>query len=75
MMRCGENNHHVHDGYEEEMAPSLDINDTDKDKSNNSIVHKPSDEPSLENLYMEKSESECNIAKNFIAEQFIRRTD
>ena len=21
MMRCGENNHHVHDGYEKEMAP------------------------------------------------------
>ena len=32
MMICGENNHHVHDGYEEEMAPSLDVNDTDKDK-------------------------------------------
>ena len=21
MMRCGDNNHHVHDGYEEDMAP------------------------------------------------------
>ena len=34
MLRCGEDNHHVHDvnsGYEEEMAPSLDINDTDED--------------------------------------------
>ena len=34
MLRCGEENHHVHDvnsGYEEEMAPSLDINDTDED--------------------------------------------
>ena len=43
MMRCGENNHHVHDGYGKEMAPSLDVNDTDKDtdedESNNSIVH------------------------------------
>ena len=39
MMRCGENNHHVHDGYEEEMAPSSDVNDMDEDESNNSIVH------------------------------------
>ena len=39
MMRCGEKNHHVHDGYEEKMAPSLDVNDTDEDKSKNSIVH------------------------------------
>ena len=34
MMKCGENNHNVHDvrdGYED-MAPSLDINDTDEDK-------------------------------------------
>ena len=47
MMRCGENNHNVHDGYEEEMAPSLDgyekdmapssdVNDTDEDKSKKS---------------------------------------
>ena len=35
MMRCGENNHHVHDGYEEVMAPSLDINDTNEDESKN----------------------------------------
>ena len=43
MMRSGENNHHVHDGYGKEMAPSLDVKDTDEDKgkdeSNNSIVH------------------------------------
>ena len=35
MMICGEENHSghdVHDGYEEEMAPSSDVNDTDKDK-------------------------------------------
>ena len=37
MMRCGENNHSVHDvhnmhgGYEEEMAPSSDVNDTDEE--------------------------------------------
>ena len=46
MMICGENNHHVHNGYEEEMAPSSDVNDTDKDESNNSIVHKSFHKPS-----------------------------
>ena len=49
-MRCGEGNHNVHnvhDGYEEEMPPSSDVNDTDKDESNNSIVHKPFHKPSL----------------------------
>ena len=42
MMRCGENNHNVndvHDGYEEEMDPSSEVNDTDKNESKNSIVH------------------------------------
>ena len=32
MMRYGENNHNVHDvreGYEEYMAPSSDVNDTE----------------------------------------------
>ena len=48
MIICGEKNHHVRDGYEEEMAPSSDVNDTDEDKSNHSIVHEPFDEPSLE---------------------------
>ena len=65
MMRSGEKNHHVHDGYGKEMAPSLDVNDTDEDKdkdeSNNSIVHDLFDEPSSRNLIMEESESECNI--------------
>ena len=50
MMRCGENNHHVHDGYGKYMAPSSDVNDTDEDKdedkSKNSIVHDPFEEPS-----------------------------
>ena len=41
MIRCGDNNHHVHDGYEEKMAPSSDVNDTDEDESKNSIVHEP----------------------------------
>ena len=65
MMRCGDKNHHVHDGYGKEMAPSSDVNytdeDSDEDGSNNSIVHDPFDEPSLENLIMDVSESECNI--------------
>ena len=43
MMRCGEKNHHVHDGYEKEMAPSSDVNDMDEDESKNSIVHEPFD--------------------------------
>ena len=61
MMRRGENNHHVHEGYEKDMAPSSDVNDTDEDESNNSIVHEPFDKPSLENLFMDVRESKCNI--------------
>ena len=61
MMRCGEKNYHVHGGYEKEMAPSLDVNDTDEDESKNSIVHEPFDGPSSENLFMDVSESKCNI--------------
>ena len=65
MMRSGENNHRVHDGYGKEMAPSSNVNDTDedtdKDESNNYIMHDSFDEPSLDNLVMEVSESECNI--------------
>ena len=61
MMRSGENNHHVHDGYEKEMAPSSDVKDTDKDKdedeSNNPIT-RSFDEPSAENPM---NESDCNI--------------
>ena len=64
MMRCGKNNHNVHNmhvGYEEEISPSSDVKDTDevkdKDESNNSIA-RSFDEPSAENL---ESESDCNI--------------
>ena len=32
MMRSGENNHHVYDGYGKEMALSLNVKDTDEDK-------------------------------------------
>ena len=41
MLRCGEDNQHVHDGYTEETAPSLNVNDTEKDKSKEFIVHEP----------------------------------
>ena len=51
----------MHVGYEEEMAPSSDVNDTDEEESKKSIVHEPFDEPSSENLFMDVSESECNI--------------
>ena len=61
MMRSGENNQHVHDGYGKEMAPSSDVKDTDEDKdedkSNDSIAQS-FDEPSAENM---ESESDCNI--------------
>ena len=59
MMRCDENNHNVqdvHEGYEEEMAPSSDVNDKDKDKSNNFIVYETFQKPSSENICMDVSE-------------------
>ena len=71
MMRCGENNHNihdVHDGYEEEMAPSSDVNDTYEDESKNSIVHEPFHKPSSENLSMDVSKSECNIVKENLSQ-------
>ena len=61
-MRSGDNNHHVHNGYGKEIAPSSDVKDTDKDKDKdepkNSIA-RYFDEPSAENL---ESELDCNIA-------------
>ena len=67
-MRCGENNHHVHGGYEKDMAPSSDVNYTDDDESKNSIMHKPFDEPSSENLFMDVSEPECNIVNETLSQ-------
>ena len=61
MMRSGEKNHHVHDGYEKEMAPSSDVKNTDEDKNkdeSNNPIARSFDEPSAENL---ESESDCNI--------------
>ena len=68
MMRCSENNYHVNDGYEKEMAPSSDVNDTDEDESKNSIVHEPFHKPSLENLSMDVSESDCNIVNETLSQ-------
>ena len=68
MMICGENNHHVHDGYEKEMARSSEVNDTNEDESKNSIVHEPFDEPSLENLFIDMSESEFNIVDETLSQ-------
>ena len=63
MLICGEDNHCVHDGYEKEMSPSSDTNDTDEDESKNFIVNEPFHKHSSENIYMDASESECNIVK------------
>ena len=68
MMRCGDNNHHMNNGYEEKMAPSSDINDTEEDKSKNSIVHKPFHKPESENLSMDRSNSECTIINETLSQ-------
>ena len=57
----------MHDGYEEEMSLSSNVNDTDEEKPKQSIVHEPFDEPSSENLYMDVSESECNIVNKTLS--------
>ena len=64
MMRSGENNHHIHDSYGKDMAPSSDVKDTDEDKdedgSNNSIA-RSFDKPSAENIV---SKSDFNIVNS-----------
>ena len=79
MLRCGEDNHHVHDmhdGYEVDMAPSSNVNYTDKEKPQEFIVHKPlskkcsTDENEL--CSTKEDESECannkqKDAKNEVA--------
>ena len=70
-MRCGEDNHNVHnvhDGYEEDMAPSSNVNDTDKDESKNSIVNEPFHKPSSENICMGVNESECKIVNETLSQ-------
>ena len=58
----------MHVGYEEEMAPSSNVNDTDEDESKNSIVHEPFHKPSSENICMGVSESECNIVNETLSQ-------
>ena len=74
MMRCGDNNHHVHDSYEKDTASSSGVNDmdedTEEDESNNSIVHDPFDKPSSENLIIDESESECNIVNETSSQSY-----
>ena len=57
MLRCGEDNQHVHTGCAEKTDPSSKVNDTDEDESREISVH----EPLSENLSMDVSESECKI--------------
>ena len=61
MLRCGEDNQHMHDGYTEETAPSSNVNVMDEDESREFILN----EPVLENISMDVSESECNISRYF----------
>ena len=57
MMISDENNRHVHGSYAEETAPLSNVNDTDKEKPKEIIVH----ENLSENLPMDVSKLECNI--------------
>ena len=50
------------------MAPSSDVNDTDEEESKNSIVHEPFHKPSSENIFMDVSESECNIVNKTLSQ-------
>ena len=50
------------------MALSSDVNNTDEDESNKSIVHETFDKPSSKNLYMDVSKSECNIVNKTLSQ-------
>ena len=50
------------------MDSSSDVNNMDEDESKNSIVHEPFDKPSSENIYMDVSESECNIVNKTLSQ-------
>ena len=64
MMRSDEHNRHLHGSYAEDTAPPSNVNDTDKDKSKEIIVH----ETLSENLSMDVSESECNIVNETLSQ-------
>ena len=50
------------------MDLSSNVNDTDEEKSKNSIVHEPFHKPSSENLIIDVSKSECNIVNETSSE-------
>ena len=50
------------------MVTPSDVNDTDKDESNNSIVHELFHKPSSENIYMDVSGSECNSVNKTLSQ-------
>ena len=50
MLRCGEENQHVHDGYTEKTAPSSKFLVTDEDESKEIIVHKTLSENSSKDV-------------------------
>ena len=64
MLRCGEENHHVHNGYAEETATSSNVNDTDEGEQKEFIVHKPLSE----NIFMDVRKSECNIVHETLSQ-------
>ena len=64
MMRCDEHNRHVYGSYAEETAPSLNVNDTEKDESKEITVHKTLSE----NQSKDESESECNIVHETLSQ-------
>ena len=57
----------MHNGYDEEMDPSSNVNDMDEEESEEYIVHKPFDKPSSENLSMYINKSECNIVNETLS--------
>ena len=63
-MRSDEHNRHVNGSYAEETTPSLNVNDTDEDKSKESIVH----EPVSENLSLDVSKSEWKIVNKTLSQ-------
>ena len=65
MLICGEDNQHVHGGYAEDTALSLNVNNMYEDESKEFIMH----EPVSENLSMDVSESECDIVNETLSQK------
>ena len=64
MMRSGEHNRHVHDSYEEDTAPSSNVNVTDEEESKEIIVH----ETLSDNQSKDVSKSECKIVHKTLSQ-------